>query len=554
MFAKLSLAKALSLAFAVVLLILVLSGCATATPQATTAPEQPAATSAPATSAPATMAPATEAPAAPTDTAAPAAPAKKTFVFGRYMDAINPDPVMNDANADIWYMQQYYNGLTRFKPDNSLEPDMATKWEVSPDGLTYTFTLRPDAKFADGSPVTGDDWQWSLDRCRNPENGIWAFTMEAVDTVEASDTQVVFKLKQPSAFFLPATAMFNCVVMPAKLVEAAGGWENFMLHPIGSGPFIMKEWVKGDHMLLVRNPYYWETGKPILDEILVKTIPDDNARILALQKGDVDAINYPPFNRVPDLSKDPNLKVLQFPATYTNFLALNVTQKPLDDAKVRLALSYAIDRDALIKTINFGIGEPATTYRVKGSLYFNDTLPGWPYDVAKAKALLTDAGYPDGFTTSIEIVGGNQTQTQIATLVQAMWDQIGVKLEINKTEAGIWTSNYRAGKHVIQVRGWTDDIPDPSQFTAYAMSSQPIQFMHSGWVCDQCDQLAAEGVKETDPDKRKAIYFELQQIFNDNVPFIPMWYEPYLVMTRSNVINFQQTPLGTYIWRDLDKE
>jgi len=462
--------------------------------------------------------------------------------------------VMNDANADLWYMQQYYSGLLRFKPDNTVEADLADKWEISADGLTYTFHLRPDGKFADGSPITGTDWQWSLDRCRDPNNGIWYFTMEAVDTVEASDTQVVFKLKQPSASFIFATAMFNCVVMPAKLVEAAGGWEKFMLAPIGSGPFIMKEWVKGDHMLLVRNPYYWEKGKPVLDEILIKTIPDDNTRILALQAGDVDAINYPPFNRVPDLKKDPNLQIVEFPSTSTNFLTLNVREAPLDNAKVRLALSYAIDRDALIKTINFGVGTPATTFRSKGSLYFNDTLPGWPYDIAKAKQLLTEAGYPNGFTTSIEIVGANQTQTQIATLVQAMWAQIGVTLEIKKTEQGLWTSNYRGGTFVIQVRGWTDDIPDPSQMTAYAMSSKIIQFMHTGWVSPEADKLAEQGVLETDPAKRQAIYFQIQQLFNDNVPFLPLWNEPYLVMARSNVVNFTQTPLGIYIWRDLDKK
>jgi peptide/nickel transport system substrate-binding protein len=537
MSAKSSYAKALSLAFAFVLILLpLLSACAT--PSA----PQPAA----ATSAPATMAAATEVP------AATAEPAKKTFVFGRYTDAINPDPVMNDANADIWYMQQYYNGLTRFKPDNSIEPDLATSWTPSDDGLTWTFELRPNMKFSDGTPITGADWQWSLDRCRNPENGIWAFTMDAVDSVEASDTQVVFHLKVAAPYFLAATAMFNCVVMPGSQVEAAGGWENFMLHPVGSGPFIMKEWVKGDHMTLVRNPYYWETGKPILDEILIKTIPDDNARILALQKGDVDAINYPPFNRVTDLSKDPNIKVIQFPSTYTNFLTLNVRNKPLSDVNVRQALSYALDREAMIKTINFGVGQPATTYRTPGSLYFNDTLKGWPYDVTKAKELLAQAGYPDGFSTSMEIVGTNQTQTQIATLVQAMWAQIGVKLEIKKSEAGLVTTNYRAGDFDIQIHGWTDDIPDPSQFTAYAMSSEPIQFMHSGWVCEECDKLAAEGMNETDSAKRQAIYMQLQQLYNDNVPFIVMWYEPYLVMTRSNVLNFQQTPLGTYIWRDLD--
>jgi peptide/nickel transport system substrate-binding protein len=519
MFAKSSLAKALNLALVIVFALPMLFGCTPAAPAATTAPA-----------------------------------AKKTFVFGRYTDAINPDPVMNDANADNWYMQQYYNGLTRFKMDNSVEPDLATKWEVSPDGLTYTFTLRPGAKFSDGSPITGADWQWSLDRCRDPKNGIWAFSMDAVDKVEASDTQVVFKLKQVTPYFLSATAMFNCVVMPGKQVEAAGGWEKFMLKPVGSGPFIMKEWVKGDHMLLVRNPYYWETGKPVLDELLIKTIPDDNTRILALQKGDVDAINYPPFNRVSDLKKDTNLQVLTFDSTYTQFLTLNVRSAPLDNPKVRLALSYALNRDELIKTINFGVGTPATSFRPKGSLYFNDTLPGWPYDIAKAKALLTEAGYPNGFETTLEIVSGREAQKQIATLAQAMWAQIGVKLTIKQSEAGIWTDSYRAGTFVIQVRGWTDDIPDPSQEVSYAMSSQPIQFMHTGWVSPEADALAAAGLKETDSAKRQQIYFDIQKLFNDNVFFLPMWYEPYVVMTRANVVNFQQTPLGIYIWRDLDKK
>ena len=535
MTARFSLSRVLGIAMVIVMLV----GCApaaTTAPAVTTAPGAPVVTT------------------APVATAAPTVPAKKTFVFGRYTDAINPDPVMNDANADIWYLQQYYNGLTRYKMDNSVEADLATKWETSPDGLTYTFTLRPDAKFSDGSPITGADWQWSLDRCRDAKNGIWAFSMEAVDKVVATDTQVVFTLKQATPQFLSATAMFNCVVMPGKQVDAAGGWEKFMLAPVGSGPFIMKEWVKGDHMLLVRNPYYWEKGKPVLDEILIKTIPDDNTRILALQKGDVDAINYPPFNRVADLKKDANLQNLTFDSTYTSFLTLNVRNAPLNNTKVRLALSYALDRAALIKTINFGIGSPATSFRPKGSLFFNDTLPGWPYDVAKAKALLAEAGYPNGFETSIEIVSGREQAKQIATLAQAMWAQIGVKLTIKQMEAGIYTDTYRKGTFVMQVRGWTDDIPDPSQEVSYAMSSEPIQFMHTGWVSPESDALAAAGLKETDHAKRQQIYFDIQKLFNENVFFLPLWYEPYVVMARANVVNFQQTPLGIYIWRDLDKK
>jgi peptide/nickel transport system substrate-binding protein len=554
MFGKISTGKLANCIITLALVIPLIAGCApaaTAPPavvQPTTAPvvQPTTAQVVPPTSAPVVQP--TTPPVAPTT--APAA--KKTFVFGRYMDAINPDPVMQDANADIWYIQQYYSGLLRFKPDNSLEADLAESWDISEDGLTYTFHLRPGGKFSDGSPITGADWQGTLDRCRDPKNGIWAFTMEAVDQVIASDTTVVFKLKYPYVPFLYSAALFNCVLMPQKLMADAGGWEKFMLHPVGTGPFIMKEWVKGDHMLLVRNPYYWEKGKPILDEILVKTIVDDNARILALQKGEVDAINYPPFSRIADLSKDPNLKIIQFPSTYTNYLTLNIRNAPLDKYEVREALSYAIDREALIKTVNFGVGEPATNFRPKGSLYFDPNLPGWPYDVAKAKQLLTQAGYPNGFDVTMEIVSGRVQNKQIATLVQAMWAQIGVKLTINEVESGLYNQNYYANKFQIHISGWTDDIPDPSEEVTYAMVGTNNGAFHTGYNDETVNKLAQDAVKETDPAKRQAMYYQIQEAFNNSLHLLPLWWEPYLVMTRTNVSNFEQTPLGTYIWRDLD--
>ncbi len=521
---ELSLNKALSFGLIVIMIAAVLVGCAPA-----------AGTQAPSTGGGNT----------------PAAATKKVFTFGRYMDAINPDPVMNDANADIWYMQQYYSGLLRFKPDNTVEADLAEKWEASPDGLTYTFTLRPNLKFCDGSPVTAEDWVWSLDRARDQNNGIWWFTLEAVDKVEATDTQVIFHLKNPYVPFIYSAALFNAVVMPKKLVEAAGGWEKFREHPCGTGPYIMKEWVKGDHMLLQRNPNYWEQGKPVIDEIMIKTMTDDNSRILALQKGDVDAINYAPFNRVDELAKDPNLQVLKFQSTYTNYITPNNRNKPFDDVKVRQALAYAIDREALIKTVNFGLGEPATTFRPRGSLYYNDALTGWPYDVEKAKQLLKEAGYENGFKTTFAIASGSQKDQQIATMVKDMWAKIGVDVTIEAQEEGLYNDSYYNNTYIVQLNGWTDDIPDPSEETNYAMVNATSECFHTGYKNAEVDQLAADAVKETDPAKREQMYKRIQEIFNQDAPFIPLWHEPYVIVARKTVQNFYQTPLGTYIWRDL---
>lgn len=539
--------KVLSLTVLAVMVIALVAGCAPAPAPATQA--------APPTEVPAAAVQPSEAPKAEAPTSAPtaAAPAeKKVFVFGRYMDALIPDPVMNDANADLWYLQQYYSGLLRFKADNTVEGDLADKWETSSDGLTWTFYLKPNLVFSDGTPITPEDWEWSLKRAADPKNGIWWFTFDALKDVKVDNEKVVFTLKEPYTPFIFTPALFNAVVMPKAKVEAAGGWEKFLEKPIGAGPFILKEWKRGEYMSLVKNPNYWDAANVKLDEIMIKTIVDDNARIMALQAGEVDAINYPPFNRVADLKADPNLQVLTFPATYTTYITLNNRSKPLDDKRVRNALSYAIDRQALIDTINFGVGEPATTFRPRGSMYYNSDLPGWPYDVEKAKALLAEAGYPNGFKLTMEIVTGREMHQQVSTLVKDMWSKIGVDLTIVPLEAGLYNDNYYNNKFEVHINGWTDDIPDPSQGVSYAMVFKTSQSFHTGFNNEEVNKMAIEALKTPDGPEREKIYKQLQAIFNEETPMIPMYHEPYLVMAKAGVKNFVQTPLGSYIWRDLE--
>ncbi len=527
--------------FAILLIMLVTSlvGCATPT----AAPEAPAAEQ---------PAAGTTEEAAKTEAPAAAPAEKKVFVFGRYMDAITPDPVMNDANADLWYLQQYYSGLMRFTAENTVEPDLADRVEVSADGLTWTYYLKPNLVFSDGTPITAEDWVWSLKRAADPNNGIWWFTFDALKDVTADAEKVVFTLKEPYTAFEFTPALFNAVVMPKAKVEAAGGWEKFMEQPIGAGPFILKEWKRGEYMDLVKNPNYWDAANITMDEIMIKTIVDDNARILALQAGEVDAINYPPFNRVTDLKADPNLQILTYPSTYTSYITLNNREAPLNDVRVRQALAYAIDRQALIDTINFGVGSPAKGFRAPGTQYYNDQLAGWPLDVEKAKALLAEAGYANGFDLTMEIVTGREMHQQVATLVKDMWAKIGVNLTIVPLESGLYNDNYYNNKFQVHINGWTDDIPDISQGVSYAMVYKTSESFHSGFQSDEVDKLAADALKLPNGPERETIYKQLQQIFNDNVPFIPMYHEPYLVIARSNVSNFVQTPLGSYIWRGIE--
>jgi len=478
---------------------------------------------------------------------------KKVFRFGRVAGAVNPDPVFTDANYDIWYMQQYYSGLLRFTKDLEVEGDLATGCEASEDGLTYTCQLREGITFSDGTPITAEDWEWSLNRARNPENGIWSFTLSAVESIEATDETVTFELSEPYAPFIYSLALFNAVVMPKAKVEEAGGWENFMNNPIGAGPFMMEEWKRGEYMRLAKNPNYWEADRINIDEIMLRNIPDDNARILAVQAGEVDAINYAPFNRVPDLQQDPNVNVTFFPGTAQQTINFNHRMDEFSDPRVRRALCLALDKDAFIETVNFGVGEVATTYLPHADQYHDPDLEGWPYDPEEAKRLMEEAGYADGFDIAFTTREGRQAYQQIATLTQSMWEPLNVNIEIQPLETGLYYDRYYNNEFESQINGWTNDVPDPSQKTGYYMDYSVAECVHSGWETpDDVKALIDEGVTTLDEERRQEIYSSLQQTYNEETIHCPLYEEPYLVVLGPAVRNFYQTPLGTYVWRDLD--
>lgn len=240
-----------------------------------------------------------------------------TFRFGRGEDSTNLDPVTNDGNVNIWLFMNIYDQLIRVAPDGiSLEPGLAERWEMSDDGLTYTFYLRPNVLFSDGTPMTSDDVKWSWERAANDPEQRWTFTLTAlkrdaegqVEGISApDDTTVLVELGQPWAPFLSDVAMFNMSVISRAFAEGNEG--RLTQESMGTGPFALGEWRKGESVRLVKNANYWEEDLPLLDEIMVMLVPDDNARILQLQGGELDGMYNVPSSRVPELQLDPNLKV-----------------------------------------------------------------------------------------------------------------------------------------------------------------------------------------------------------------------------------------------------
>jgi peptide/nickel transport system substrate-binding protein len=427
--------------------------------------------------------------------------------------------------------------------------------------------MRDGIKFSDGSPITTEDVKWSLERAANPDNGIWNFLVGSIASVDAKDAStVVINLKHPDPAILSALTVFNTSILPKALFEKEPGAtdaekaQSFAEHPVGSGPFVFQSWERGSTMKLVKNQYYWDKGEdgqplPYLDGVTFEVIPDDATRILRLQSGEIDGAEFIPYSRVSELKAAEGIDMEMFPSTRVQYVTLNVRPQiagkdnPLSNPKVRQALNYAANKEAIIQIVTHGVGTPMTSFMSTATPLHSGDKPLFPYDLEKAKALMSEAGFPDGFSTSILIRAGNQDELGIGTALQQMWGQIGVKLELKQVDNATLTQQYRDGIFDMRTAIWTDDIADPSEITSYFAYSPTIDAVHSGWKNEEVDQLFEASQKESDPAKRKEEYARIQEIFNADGPIVPLYETPYPVAMRDKAKGFVQIPLGNNIFR-----
>jgi len=489
-----------------------------------------------------------------------------TLVYGRYADSLFLDPVFTDANLDIWIMQNIYETLIQIGPDGKgLVPGLATNWGFSKDGKTFTLTLRPGVQFSDGTPLAAEDVKFSLERAKNPDNGVWNFLLGSVSTVTVKGNQIVLSLKNPDPSLPAALATFNSAILPKKLYATAKGKDEkerakaFAEKPVGTGPFMLSEWKRGSSMTLVRNPLYWRKGTdgkplPYLDAIRFEIIPDDNARILKLQSGELDGAEFIPFSRVAELQADPKLSMKLFPSTRVNFIVLNTRPKlkngadnPLSKLKLRQALNYATDKQALIKLVNFGNGKPMTSY-LSSSTPLQAPQPMYPYNLDKAKQLFSESGFGPGLELTLQIVAGSADQSTLATALQQMWEGIGVKLKIEQQDSATQNARYANGDFQMQFNYWTDDIADPNELTAYAAVYKNNQSFQTGFQSDEVDRLFASSQQETNPTKRAAQYKRIQEIYVNAAPMVFLYEQPFAVALSKRVRDFVQIPLGNNVF------
>jgi peptide/nickel transport system substrate-binding protein len=472
-------------------------------------------------------------------------PTVSTLVIANAVKVDTLDPEANSVNESIWLDQNLYSRL--LQPNSTgtgLLPDLASSWTVAPDGLTYTFHLRPDARFSNGTPVTASDVVYSIQRSRAFSGG-WGFLLTAVKAITAPDSHtVVITLSQPHAPLLADLAMYAYSVLPENLVKAQGS--SFFQHPVGSGPFMVTSYSPDSEVDLARNPYFYGS-KPKISKVKVLIVPDDNTRVLMLESKKADVIENPPGNLVSEIDKTPGLSVQLYPSTRVDFVQLDEHFKPFKSPLVREALNYAINRKAIVSLAYQGHATPGASFMPYKMKFFDSSLKPYPYDPTKAKQLLAQAGYPHGFSTFLITVSGDVAGQAEAIVLKSELAAVGITVSIQSYELLTAYNKEDGGHSEMGERYWTNDIIDPDEVATFGADCQGgAEAFNSYWCDSQANTLVTQARAELSDSSRQQMYNQLQQIVYQQSPFIVIDYSPYRYGVGDWVHGFHVTPLGNY--------
>ena len=467
-----------------------------------------------------------------------------TLVIANAVKVDSIDPAVNSANESIWLDQNIYNRLVQSNASGTaLQPDLARSWTISKDGLTYTFHLRK-AKFSDGSPETAEDARYSIVRSMKFKGG-WGFLLDSVKSVTAPNAQtLVITLKEPHAPLLADLAMYAYAIVPEKLLKAQGA--NFFNKPVSAGPFMVTKLNKDSEVDLSLNPY-WYGKKPNVKNVKITIVPNDNSRVLLLQNKTADVIENPPGNLIDQINKNPSLKADLFPSTRVDFIQLDEHFAPFKDKNVRLALNYGIDRNAIVKLAYSGHAIVASSYMPYRMQYWNSSLKPYPYDLAKAKALLAKSKYPKGFKTFLIEVSNDVAGNATAVVIKSELAKLGITVDIRTYELLTAYAKEDGGHSQMGQRYWTNDIIDPDEVTTFAVDPKGgANAFSSYWSNARATKLVHQARAERSAAKRAAMYKEIQQIMYGESPFLVLDYSPYRYAQGKWVHGFHASPLGAY--------
>ncbi|MGV1830941.1 glutathione ABC transporter substrate-binding protein GsiB [Agrobacterium vitis] len=483
--------------------------------------------------------------------------AGQAFAAGSVVLALNTqaetlDPYNTNTTLTTAVTKSFYEGLFGFDKDLKVQPVLATSYTVSDDGLVYTIKLRDGVKFQDGTDFNADAVKVNFDRVRNPDNKLSRFNQfNQIDKVEVvSPLEVRITLKQPFGPFINSLAHASAaMISPAAL--AKWGNKEIAFHPVGTGPFEFVEWKQTDYVKAKKFDGYWRKGFPKVDEITWKPVPDNNTRAAMLQTGEADFAYPMPYEQVATLKQNTKLTVTVSPSIIERYVSFNMLQKPFDDLRVRQAINYAINKEALAKVAFSGFAKPAEGVVPEGVLYAHKIAP-WPYDPAKARALLKEAGYPNGFESTLWSAYTTTTAQKAIQFLQQQLQQVGIKVTLQALEPGQrveWVQTApdpKTAKVRMYYAGWSSSTgeADWALRPLLATEAWPPKLSNTAYYSNPVvDDLIAKAMKTTKDDEKKIFYANAQEQIMKDLPWAPL-------VTENNVSAAATKLEGVYVMPD----
>jgi peptide/nickel transport system substrate-binding protein len=468
------------------------------------------------------------------------------LVIARTADSQSMNNTTVFDNESIWVFEQIYQTLYTVTPNGKgVQPMLATSYKVSADKKTYTFTLRQGVKFSTGQPMTSADVKFSIDQARAAAKG-WGYIDTAIKSVDApTPSTVVVNLKYPWAPLLADLSLFSNGIVPANY----GGKSEtaFYNAPVGTGPFKWDYWHKGSALKLVRNPNYWEPGKPYLNSVTWTDTPSDNTRELQLKGGQAQIDEFPAWSTVASLKTTPNVTMNLFNSTRTDYLAFNETSKPFQDMHVRRAISLAVNRAALVKAVLFGNGKPANSIFPPQVPYYQPATQGLQFDLNAAKQEMAKSSVPNGFSTTILVSSGFSDDLTIATILQSELKPLGINLKIQQLDPNTANTNQQNLKYDMTLTYWTMDIPDPDELATFAVDPKSgARSFFTAYNNPTVVKATHDAEQTLSTSARQDLYNTVQSGSAADAFMAFLYYSPYAYATTSSVHGFYVTPLGNY--------
>jgi peptide/nickel transport system substrate-binding protein len=494
---------------------------------------------------------------------------KSTLVVDLVAEPVSMDPQqVTDINS-MRVLQNMYDKLVDWDEEGfNLTPKLAETWEESDDGTVYTFKLREDVKFHDGTSVNAEAVKFSFDRMLDESHPFFhtgpfpfaQFYFGKIDKVEVVDEFTVkFTLKETFAPFLNnLTTVTASIVSPAAVEK----WDkDFSLHGGGSGPFMLEEWAKGVHTKLVANKDHFD-GAPLVESVVFQPIVEDLVRVTKLQNGEADIIVDVNPDSIESLEADPNMKVIQQPGPHVWYVGLNNNKKPFDNVKVRQAVNYAVDKEAIVNDILKGTGVVSTQPLPDVLLGYNKDIEGYPYDPEKAKELLAEAGYPDGFTVNFlipESGSGMQSPVPMSTAIQGYLQAVGITVNITKMEWGTFLSEIGQGagdKYDMYALSWMSGTGDADLSLANLLHSNahPPGFNSGYYKNEKVDELLDKATLTSDTAEREKYYLEAEKLISEDAPWIFIDHAKQTAAHSSSVKGFNLHPSHVFNLNKVSKD